>query len=407
MKQYETITKDVLQRLVSNVKSKLASVAFTGKYIDLTGRPTTMKNPKKLTFTGGAIGTYDGSAEMSVEIPTSLPANGGTAETISETLPISKGGTGATNAADALVNMGKGTRSETEPFILNDNDSFVWKSTSVTGDEKDYIYATPFLKLWNYIYNKISNTLDNFIQKAGGTMTGWLNINGNNATTGLKIRRNSIDNESASFLVEDSGLLVQSRQDEANSQIQFMLIFDDTEKNQGAGAGTKVVKLIGDAKNATIDYVTVIKMAPNDFAALYSLNDDVWLRFKKNSGSSGHLSAKYVFETLGETYGSPITITNPNDAGTIPTNVISFYFVKNGWCLFHIFFDFSSGVSNWFPFSLPGPNGSISAPYLYYNDTSPEQNGELRIERTTGACRISANHAKVKYHACFTGCYPV
>jgi hypothetical protein len=40
------------------------------------------------------------------DIPSSLPANGGTADTISQTLPISKGGTGATTASSALTNLG-------------------------------------------------------------------------------------------------------------------------------------------------------------------------------------------------------------------------------------------------------------------------------------------------------------
>jgi hypothetical protein len=40
------------------------------------------------------------------DFPASMPANGGTAETISSTLPVNKGGTGATTAAGALTNLG-------------------------------------------------------------------------------------------------------------------------------------------------------------------------------------------------------------------------------------------------------------------------------------------------------------
>lgn len=63
--------------------SDLKTVAFTGKYGDLTGQPNSLKNPNALTFTGGATGSYDGSAAKSVAIPTvpaSLPANGGRAK---------------------------------------------------------------------------------------------------------------------------------------------------------------------------------------------------------------------------------------------------------------------------------------------------------------------------------------
>ena len=47
----------------------LSTVATSGKYSDLSGKPTTMKNPNALTFTGSATGTYDGSSAVSVEIP--------------------------------------------------------------------------------------------------------------------------------------------------------------------------------------------------------------------------------------------------------------------------------------------------------------------------------------------------
>lgn len=47
----------------------LASVATSGLYSDLVEKPTTMKNPNALTFTGAATGTYDGSNAMTVNIP--------------------------------------------------------------------------------------------------------------------------------------------------------------------------------------------------------------------------------------------------------------------------------------------------------------------------------------------------
>lgn len=60
----------------------LKSVAFSGSYTDLADKPQSLKNPNALTFTGGVTGSYDGSADKSVEIPTSLPANGGNADTV-------------------------------------------------------------------------------------------------------------------------------------------------------------------------------------------------------------------------------------------------------------------------------------------------------------------------------------
>jgi len=53
-------------------KSSLATVATSGKYTDLSGTPTTLKNPAAITFTGGVSDTYDGSTAKTVAIPTSL-----------------------------------------------------------------------------------------------------------------------------------------------------------------------------------------------------------------------------------------------------------------------------------------------------------------------------------------------
>ncbi len=53
----------------------LAAVAKSGSYTDLTNKPTiptvpeSLKNPNKLTFTGAVTAEYDGSAPVSVEIP--------------------------------------------------------------------------------------------------------------------------------------------------------------------------------------------------------------------------------------------------------------------------------------------------------------------------------------------------
>lgn len=61
---------------------ELENNAFSGDYNDLSNKPASLKNPQKLTFTGGVTGTYDGSAAKSVAIPTTLPANGGNSDTV-------------------------------------------------------------------------------------------------------------------------------------------------------------------------------------------------------------------------------------------------------------------------------------------------------------------------------------
>lgn len=66
---------DNLSTILGKIKkyfSDLKTVAFTGKYTDLSDKPISLKNPKSLKFTGGVTAEYDGSTEKSIAIPTSL-----------------------------------------------------------------------------------------------------------------------------------------------------------------------------------------------------------------------------------------------------------------------------------------------------------------------------------------------
>lgn len=58
-----------ISKLWDYFKTKLASVATSGSYTDLSNKPTALKNPHVLTFTGGATGDYDGSTPKTVNIP--------------------------------------------------------------------------------------------------------------------------------------------------------------------------------------------------------------------------------------------------------------------------------------------------------------------------------------------------
>lgn len=79
-------SSDSLSTILGKIKkyfSDLQTVAFTGKYSDLSDTPTAIKNPNALTFTGAVTGNYDGSTAKSVAIPS--VGNG--------TLTIQKNGT--------------------------------------------------------------------------------------------------------------------------------------------------------------------------------------------------------------------------------------------------------------------------------------------------------------------------
>ena len=64
----------LLQKLKNKFTTMQADIdsksTFSGNYNDLTNKPSSMKNPQALTFTGAQTGTYDGSAALEIEIPT-------------------------------------------------------------------------------------------------------------------------------------------------------------------------------------------------------------------------------------------------------------------------------------------------------------------------------------------------
>lgn len=106
--------------------SDLKPIAFSGSYDDLSNKPE------------------------------SLPANGGIAQTISDVLPISKGGTGqitAQKAFDALVN---GLNIGSDTAVLNDNDYYIsqYANGNDTSVNKQTYNRRKLLTLWKYIKTK-------------------------------------------------------------------------------------------------------------------------------------------------------------------------------------------------------------------------------------------------------------
>lgn len=69
---------DIVNNLTTNVATKPLSAAqgvALKALIDAITIPTALPNPKKLTFTGGATGEYDGSSELAIEIPEGAECN--------------------------------------------------------------------------------------------------------------------------------------------------------------------------------------------------------------------------------------------------------------------------------------------------------------------------------------------
>lgn len=102
---------DITATNVQAAIEELENNAFSGDYNNLSNKPASLKNPQKLTFTGGVTETYDGSVAKSVAIPTTLPANGGNSDTVdnkhASDFILKSGGTmsGALNFANNTWNL--------------------------------------------------------------------------------------------------------------------------------------------------------------------------------------------------------------------------------------------------------------------------------------------------------------
>lgn len=177
-----SVIKSKFVTLIKYIESKLASVASSGSYNDLTDKPTTMKNPKALIFNGGSfLSSYDGSVEKTINLPSTLPANGGTAQTISDTLPIEKGGTGQTTAKDALRALVEGTEDGTS--TPTDNDWYLCQTYNGGANDQSVVRRKT-ISLWSYIKSKCDAL---FLKLSGGTMSGTIN---SSKTTGTYLAGN-------------------------------------------------------------------------------------------------------------------------------------------------------------------------------------------------------------------------
>ena len=119
----------------SNARANIGAgtSSFSGSYNDLSNKPTIPTNNNQLTNGAGYI------------------TSSGTAKTISDTLPISKGGTGKTTGVDAantLINSlstGDSTPTDADYYIAQ----YVGGGTTTTT-----YHRRPMSALWNYIKSK-------------------------------------------------------------------------------------------------------------------------------------------------------------------------------------------------------------------------------------------------------------
>jgi len=92
--------------------------------------------------------------------------------------------------------------------------------------------------------SKIQTQLDGKLDKSGGTISGGnLHIHGGNVAPspyGLILSRmGSTTNQYTYLYTDDNGLVIDSKQDEANCRIKFNLIYTDTENSSETGVEQK------------------------------------------------------------------------------------------------------------------------------------------------------------------------
>lgn len=240
--------------------------------------------------------------------PTSLPADGGTAETISGTLPISKGGTGKTNAHDAANVLINSLDAGGDSAELTDDNIFISESISVKG-----LYAKRKLStLWNYIKTKAESV---FVKKSGDIMTGKLTIDQNdNGDIGLVVKKNGIFN----FLFGIGG---GGQRGIYDSTINKWILTSSANSVNFNGNADTANKATQDSDGNVIKS-TYLKASENNVKKKYTID------------LSSYSTSNFYLVTFNTSYNEiDCEIYSPNSVGTAAynANALHFLLTRKGW----------------------------------------------------------------------------
>ena len=164
----------------SEVDTKLSGKAdksHTHTKSQITDFPTSLKNPNALTVNGK---TYDGSSAVNAGVQT-----------------VANGGTGVTTQAEInkafIGNLDIGTDDVTDgtEFVSSFASDNGFAETAEGGLNKPY--KRQFIKVWNYIKDKISSVLGLTKDNYGGKASTAGNADTSNLTTGIKYTDEGVD----------------------------------------------------------------------------------------------------------------------------------------------------------------------------------------------------------------------
>ena len=220
-----------------NYAASAGSVAWT----NVSGRPSTMKNPSALSWSGYSSGSYDGSAAKSISIPNntnqltngagfitasaSITGNAATATKVNHSLSVfSKSFNGSANVTvadtDLIASISTGTANLTDKTeILT---SYASNNGFNNSNAKNRIYRRPASAIWGYINGKtISNAdkLDNV--HLNGIFTALSNTN-----NGVSMTIGTVAKSLANMQVYSATKLVTARNIALNGDFTGNANFD-------------------------------------------------------------------------------------------------------------------------------------------------------------------------------------
>lgn len=227
---------------ISVVKGSTFSLSgHTHKWADITDRPSSLKNPSALSWSGYSSGSYDGSAAKSISIPNntnqltngagfitasaSITGNAATATKVNHSLSVF--GKSFNGSADVTVaDTDLITSISTATANLTDKTEILtsWASDNGFNDSnaKNRIYRRPASAIWGYINSKtISNAdkLDNV--HLNGIFTALSNTN-----NGVSMTIGTVAKSLANMQVYSATKLVTARNIALNGDLTGNANFD-------------------------------------------------------------------------------------------------------------------------------------------------------------------------------------
>lgn len=227
---------------ISVVKGSTFSLSgHTHKWADITDRPSSLKNPSALSWSGYSSGSYDGSAAKSISIPNNTNQLTNGAGFITASASITGNAATATKVNHSLSVFGKSFNGSADVTVadtdliasistatanLTDKTEILTSYASDNGfndsNSKNRIYRRPASAIWGYINSKtISNAdkLDNV--HLNGIFTALSNTN-----NGVSMTIGTVAKSLANMQVYSATKLVTARNIALNGDLMGNANFD-------------------------------------------------------------------------------------------------------------------------------------------------------------------------------------